>query len=71
MSRAALHTLQWFREEAERCFRLAEKLTDERASEDLITYGRELLARAEHMEMVRSAATAEGTVSEILLDESG
>ncbi len=56
MPRAPLHTPQWFREEAERCFHLAEKITDQKASDDLVAYGRELLARAERVEAVLATA---------------
>lgn len=59
MSRAPLHTPEWFREEAERCFQLAEKIVDQKASEALVAYGRELLGQAERMEAAVTAAAAE------------
>ena len=59
MSRAPLHTPQWFREEAERCFQFAEKIADQKGSDALMAYGRELLVRAERMEAVLSRAMAE------------
>jgi hypothetical protein len=47
---AVLDTSEWFRQEAEKCFRLPERTTDESAADALLTYGSELLARAERME---------------------
>lgn len=59
MSRAPLHTPEWFREEAEHCFQLAEKIVDQKASEALVAYGRELLGQAERMEAAVIAAAVE------------
>jgi hypothetical protein len=69
MSQASFHTPQWYREEAERCFRLAENVSDQKASADLMNYGRELLARAERMEAVLSLATAAETLSGLPSDQ--
>ncbi len=71
MPRAHTNTPQWFREEAEHCFRLAEKITDQRASDALISYGRELLAKAEGMAATLRGATNEDVISETLMDEAG
>jgi len=46
----ALDTPDWCRREAEKCFLLAEKVTDDKAADALLIYGSELLARAERME---------------------
>ncbi len=67
MLRAPLHTPQWFRQEAERCFDLVERIADQKASDALMTYGAELLAEAERIEAVLSAAR--NAASEVLLDE--
>jgi hypothetical protein len=47
---AVLDTPEWLRQEAEKCFLLADKTIDEKAADALLTYGSELLARAERME---------------------
>jgi hypothetical protein len=44
------HTPQWLRDEADRCFRLAAEVWDDKAQSALISYGRELEAEAEQME---------------------
>jgi hypothetical protein len=44
------------REQAEKCFRLAEGTTDDRTHDALVTYGEELRARAERMEAVLERA---------------
>jgi len=59
MRRPPVDTPEWFRDEAERCFRLAEKMTDQKSIESLMRYGSELLAQAERMEATLAAAVAE------------
>ena len=59
MRRPPVDTPEWFRDEAERCFRLAEKMTDQKSVDSLVAYGRELLDRAERMEATLAAAVAE------------
>jgi hypothetical protein len=44
------------REQAEKCFRLAQGTTDDRTHDALVTYGEELWARAERMEAVLERA---------------
>ena len=46
------HTPAWLREQADRCFRLADQALDNQTRDALATYGRELLERAEKMEHV-------------------
>jgi hypothetical protein len=50
MTDTLLQTPQSLREEAERCFRHAETLRNEKDRETVIEYARELLVRAERME---------------------
>jgi len=59
MRRAPVDTPEWFRDEAERCFRVAEKMMDQKSADSLTAYGRELLAQAERMEATLDAAMAE------------
>jgi hypothetical protein len=55
-------TLQKLRDDAERCFRLANTINDARAHDALMEYGRELLDRAERMEAAsRRVSSEEGT----------
>lgn len=56
MHRPPVDTPEWFRDEAKRCFRLAEKMTDQRSVESLLAYGSELLGQAERMEATLTAA---------------
>ena len=56
MSDDPLHTPQWLREEAERCFRIAANLRSQKDQEALLEYGRELVKRAERMEAALNAA---------------
>jgi hypothetical protein len=51
-----VHTAQGLREEAQRCFRLAEGATDKRLREELLAYGRELIDRAERMDATGKTA---------------
>lgn len=51
-----VHTARGLRDEAERCFRLAESATDKRLREELVAYGRELIDRAERMEATETPA---------------
>ena len=59
---AVLDTPEWFRQEAEKCFSLAEKLMDEGAADALVAYGAELIARAERMDATLAAAVSMGPV---------
>ena len=59
MRRPPINTPAWFRDEAERCFRLAEKMTDQRSSDSLLAYGNELLSQAKRMEATLAAVVAE------------
>ena len=52
-----VHTAQGLREEAERCFRLAAGTLDQKLSDELLAYGRELAERAEKMQAMEKAAT--------------
>ncbi len=61
--RTVLDTPDWFRQEAEKCFFLADKIMDENASDALVTYGAELIARAERMEATLAAAVPKGRTS--------
>jgi hypothetical protein len=45
-----MHTIQGLRDQAERCFRLADSVMDEQARCDLVAYGNELIKSAERME---------------------
>jgi hypothetical protein len=55
-------TPQKLRDDAERCFRLANTINDARSHDALMEYGRELLDRAEKMEAAsRRASSKEGT----------
>jgi len=51
-----VHTAQGLREEAERCFRLAESASEKRLRQELLAYGRELVDRAERMETAERAS---------------
>jgi hypothetical protein len=53
-----LNSPHQLRESAERCFRLARNLTDQRGQDTLMDYGRELLDRAERMESALSRAAS-------------
>ncbi len=70
MRRPPVDTPEWYRDEAERCFRLAEKMTDQKSVESLVAYGRELLGQAERMEATLAAAIVERP-ADPLLDEAG
>ena len=52
MSDVSLHSPQGLREEAARCFRLAENLMDQKDHDALVDYGHELQDRAARMEAV-------------------
>ncbi len=55
-------TPQKLRDDAERCFRLANTINDARAHDALMEYGRELLDRAERVEASsRRVSSEEGT----------
>jgi len=56
MDHDLLNNPHQLRESAERCFRLARNLTDQRGQDTLMDYGQELLDRAERMESVLSRA---------------
>jgi hypothetical protein len=49
-------TLQELRDEAQRCFRLAARVWDEKAQSALNSYGQELQAEAEKMEAAERGA---------------
>ena len=51
-----VHTAQGLRDEAQRCFRLAEGATDKRLRQELVAYGRELIDRAERMDATGKTA---------------
>ena len=57
---AVRDTPEWFRQEAEKCFFLAEKIMDKKAADALVTYGAELFAQAERMDATRAAAVLKG-----------
>jgi len=62
MAEECPQTPQKFRDDAERCFRLASTITDASAHDALMGYGRELLDRAERMEAaLRRVSSDEGT----------
>ena len=50
MSDELLHSPQWLRNEAERCFRLAQNLMGQKDHDALVDYGRELQERAGRVE---------------------
>jgi hypothetical protein len=52
-------TPQKLRDDAERCFRLANTINDVRAHDALMEYGRELLDRAERMEAASRRVSSE------------
>ena len=52
-------TAQKLRDDAERCFRLASTITDARAHDALMEYGRELLDREERREAALTRASSE------------
>jgi hypothetical protein len=50
-----VHTAEGLREEADRCFGLAESASDKRLRDELLAYGRELIERAEKMRATEGA----------------
>jgi len=60
MEESGIHTPPWLREQAMRCFRLAEQSWDDKTREALTGYGRELLERAERMERITGEKSGGG-----------
>jgi len=50
MPHSPMHTARGLRDQAERCFRLADLLMDEQARLELVAFGNELIESAERME---------------------
>jgi hypothetical protein len=62
MAEESPQSLQKLRDDAQRCFRLANTINDARAHDALMEYGRELLERAQRMESaLRRASSEEAT----------
>ena len=54
---------EWLRDQAERCFRLADDAWDDQTRDALRSYGEELQHRAERMETVLKGVKLEGDQS--------
>jgi hypothetical protein len=60
MEESGMHRPPWLRQQALRCFRLAEQTWDDATRDALVGYGRELLERAERMEKITGEKSGGG-----------